>query len=448
MLRHAYLPSSGRVPATAALLLAVFAAAARPVPAQGFADRLRRKAEHAAKRAVEARVERRTAEGARGAMDAAEAGARRAATAAGGAATGDSARRPGAASAAPSAASTGAALDGHGTPAAGAPDAPSNALRPGEGAWANYDFTPGERVLFADDFTRDAVGDFPRRLQLRKGSLEVVEWRGRRFLRAGARENAFTVTLPEALPRRFTLEFDYSNESGVGWGGLMVGVDGRDPVYASRAFRFRCNHDAAGVESGALRAVRKPAGDLRRRPFRCRLLVDGDHAKAYVDEERVANAPGAAVPRGRVLWFSVSVFDPAKAPALLGDIRVAAGGRTLYDALAERGRVATQGVYFDVGSDRVRPESTPTLKEIAAMLAGHPDLRLAIEGHTDDTGEAAANLALSGRRAAAVRAALVAQFGADAARLTARGLGQTRPAGPNATPEGRQQNRRVELVRL
>jgi outer membrane protein OmpA-like peptidoglycan-associated protein len=81
------------------------------------------------------------------------------------------------------------------------------------------------------------------------------------------------------------------------------------------------------------------------------------------------------------------------------------------------------------------------------MLAAHPELRLTVEGHTDDVGSATTNQSLSARRAEAVRQALVAQHGVDAARLEARGFGATRPASPNATAEGRQANRRVELVK-
>lgn len=81
------------------------------------------------------------------------------------------------------------------------------------------------------------------------------------------------------------------------------------------------------------------------------------------------------------------------------------------------------------------------------MLTEHASLRLLIEGHTDNTGVAASNLALSQKRAEAVRALLTTSYGIDPSRLSANGLGQTVPAAPNTTPEGRQQNRRVELVR-
>ena len=109
--------------------------------------------------------------------------------------------------------------------------------------------------------------------------------------------------------------------------------------------------------------------------------------------------------------------------------------------------MATQGILFATGSDVIRPESTPTLKEIAAMLSEHPDLKLTIEGHTDNVGADAANLALSEKRAAAVKATLVSQFGVSGDRLTTKGLGATKPSAPNTTAEGRQTNRRVELVK-
>ena len=81
------------------------------------------------------------------------------------------------------------------------------------------------------------------------------------------------------------------------------------------------------------------------------------------------------------------------------------------------------------------------------MLAEHPELKLTIEGHTDNVGDASANQALSQARAEAVRQALVAGYGAEAGRLEAKGFGASKPAAPNATPEGRAANRRVELVR-
>ena len=89
-------------------------------------------------------------------------------------------------------------------------DADGNTLstkRPGEGAWTNYDFKPGERVLFADDLRGDAVGDFPRRMEFRGGQVEIVEWGGGRWM-SSSNDGRFIIPLPEVLPERFTLEFD------------------------------------------------------------------------------------------------------------------------------------------------------------------------------------------------------------------------------------------------
>jgi OOP family OmpA-OmpF porin len=107
----------------------------------------------------------------------------------------------------------------------------------------------------------------------------------------------------------------------------------------------------------------------------------------------------------------------------------------------------THGILFDTGSDRLKPESAPVIQAIARGLGTNPNLRLLIEGHTDSVGNAASNLDLSKRRAEAVRAVLVSQFSVDASRLTTAGLGASKPIDSNDTPQGRAQNRRVELVK-
>ena len=77
-----------------------------------------------------------------------------------------------------------------------------------EGAFVNFDFVPGERVLFAEDFSRDHVGDFPRRLEFVRGNMEIAEWQGGRWLRGTTWPSAFAITLPETLPERFTVEME------------------------------------------------------------------------------------------------------------------------------------------------------------------------------------------------------------------------------------------------
>ena len=124
----------------------------------------------------------------------------------------------------------------------------------------------------------------------------------------------------------------------------------------------------------------------------------------------------------------------------------APGSSALYDRISANGRATTYGILFDAGSDHIRDASTPTLAQIGDMLKSHPLLELTIEGHTDNVASAAANQKLSDKRAAAVRKYLVNTYAIDATRLKSVGYGSTKPISPNTTAEGRQDNRRIELV--
>jgi len=115
--------------------------------------------------------------------------------------------------------------------------------------------------------------------------------------------------------------------------------------------------------------------------------------------------------------------------------------------LARLGRVTLPGVFFDLDEHTLRPGTDAALTQVAGLLRSQPGLRLRVEGHTDSQGDDAYNLALSQRRAAEVRQALIERYGIDPARLAAQGLGEEQPVADNATPEGRARNRRVELVR-
>ena len=115
--------------------------------------------------------------------------------------------------------------------------------------------------------------------------------------------------------------------------------------------------------------------------------------------------------------------------------------------LTTTGRAEVDGIHFDVAKATIRAESESVLQAIADLLIKYPSWKLRIEGHTDNVGGVAANLDLSIRRATAVRQALVYRYFVEPDRLTPVGLGPSRPKDTNRTPEGREHNRRVELVR-
>lgn len=341
-------------------------------------------------------------------------------------------------------------------PAATADKAAPSSPNPGEGAWANYDFVPGERILYKEDFTNERVGNFPRRLEFVDGNAEVVTWNGGKWVRVGE-DAIFAIPLPEVLPERFTIEFQITLPW---WGFEMWGGPG-DGDPKGRAYNGKYTYIMLGCcEVGLVTPRNGPKSTIDARPkfedvlgdksidghlFNVRIQGDGAYLKLYLEDKRLGNLPNATFLRGNKLY--VYARSSRENPVMFGNISVNAGGTPMYEAIMQNGRFATQGILFDVDSDRIRPESTPTLNEIADMLKAHADLKILIEGHTDNTGDAAHNQTLSDGRAAAVKTYLSTKGGVDASRLSSQGFGATKPTKPNDTPEGRQANRRVELVK-
>jgi outer membrane protein OmpA-like peptidoglycan-associated protein len=176
--------------------------------------------------------------------------------------------------------------------------------------------------------------------------------------------------------------------------------------------------------------------------------MDSGYFKMYVNERRLYNIPTLPFRRDSVIRVMVRGSDADDMATFITGIRLAESETdVLYDALTAKGRWVTQGILFETGKAVLQPESRPVLKEIGTTMKKYGDLKILIEGHTDNVGSAASNLTLSDQRAAAVKAALVADYGIAEDRITTKGMGDTKPAVPNTTPVGRAQNRRVEIVK-
>ena len=112
----------------------------------------------------------------------------------------------------------------------------------------------------------------------------------------------------------------------------------------------------------------------------------------------------------------------------------------------DRGMVITLGdVLFSTGKADLQPGAMSTIERLALFMAEYPAKTVLIEGYIDDVGSENFNLGLSDRRAASVRNALLAA-GVSPLRISTIGYGEARPIASNSTPEGRQMNRRVEIV--
>ena len=115
-------------------------------------------------------------------------------------------------------------------------------------------------------------------------------------------------------------------------------------------------------------------------------------------------------------------------------------------SITANGKVAIYGIFFDTGKAEIKPDSRPSLDQIAAFLKAESGVKLHVVGHTDNVGGIDSNMALSRRRAEAVVTILAREYGISATRMVGNGVASLAPVANNSTEDGRAKNRRVELV--
>ncbi len=173
--------------------------------------------------------------------------------------------------------------------------------------------------------------------------------------------------------------------------------------------------------------------------------VAASAADAAVPTDAARPAPDASAAPVDAAAAPAASADTTATPAPTADEALGAlqAGNFTADDLIKA--LNLTGIQFDTGSSRISATSQAILGKAAEALKKSPEgTRVEIGGHTDNTGNAAANLKLSEARAAAVRARLV-ELGVSDAILTAKGYGDTKPVADNGTAEGRAQNRRMEF---
>ena len=176
-------------------------------------------------------------------------------------------------------------------------------------------------------------------------------------------------------------------------------------------------------------------------------VLDGSYID-YPDTRSAVHMVTAKLKKGNAeVWFEIwpneneYTITVIEVQAMKQDI----SATDMLDALNKDGRIALQ-INFDTGKATIKEESRPTIDQILQLLKENESLKLNIEGHTDNVGDAKSNKALSEQRAKSVVDALI-KAGIDGKRLAAAGYGQDRPVADNKTEEGRAKNRRVELVK-
>jgi OmpA-OmpF porin, OOP family len=308
------------------------------------------------------------------------------------------------------------------------------------------EFIPGENTIFYDDFTDMAPGDAPPHFKVRGASPELMAGGGIRQLMF----NAKGTLLPNltTLPKNFTFETEIKADVPQGRASALVTLFSK----GKQILQWYLTAQAKNLD--LVVSLRAPYQELGRKritvdfnqPVKLALWLQNGRMRSYANGEKLLDANQVDMPPIDSIEIETS-FLGANPKLGYRMVRFAESMPDFSQVISSSGRYIARGILFDTDSDVIKPESAPVIKQIARGLDSNPNLKLMIEGHTDSVGDAAHNLDLSKRRAEAVKAVLVGQFNVDASRLSATGLGSTKPVDSNDTPKGRAQNRRVELVK-
>jgi outer membrane protein OmpA-like peptidoglycan-associated protein len=338
-----------------------------------------------------------------------------------------------------------------GVPAAPAATVPAAnpAAAPAVGSQPDFtalkdDFIPGEKVILYDDFTDMAPDEAPPHWKVRGNAVTLLASGALRQLNVGSR-TTLTPSIKD-YPKNFTLEQDmiWGPKGAQFYWDFFSAKDHNNPA-------LRVDGGSGGEEIRIGAATAKEAlFDTYIKvnwhaPLKTAIWVQNGRLRIYYNGQKVGDFNQLELPDFDYGYMVANFYGDGTLG--LTRVRFAESTPDFSHTIMSAGRYVTHGILFDTGSDRLKPESAAVIKSIAAGLQANADLKLKIEGHTDSTGDAALNLDLSKRRAAAVKQVLVAEFQIDVARLTTDGLGATKPLEPNDTPQGRAQNRRVEFVK-
>ncbi|MVM39894.1 OmpA family protein [Spirosoma sp. HMF3257] len=319
-------------------------------------------------------------------------------------------------------------------------------------SYANYDFVPGNKIIFEDDFHTDQDGEFAEHWDL-LGGQAILNKSGDGLVMKITDGNYGKVAPlmkdKNYLPKEFTLEYDYYQTPGAY--GLQFWFENAE---GHEVIKCQADRDGASATFMVNDESRTLAGnmpeELKYANFNDRwhhvaFILKGRSLKLYIDQFRVLTVPqNTAVPT-RVMFGGIATQEE---PLIFKNLRIAeGGGANLIGQKFGEGKYISHGINFDYGKASIKPESMGEINAIYKFLSENSGSKFEVGGYTDADGSDASNLTLSQKRADAVKTQLVS-MGVDAGRLTAKGYGETKPIADNTSFEGKAQNRRVEFVKL
>ena len=326
-----------------------------------------------------------------------------------------------------------------------------------------YDFVPGENVIFFDDFSQDAVGDFPALWTTNApGEINTINIADGHWFNLNSTDGNYFYLNDINFPKNFIIEFDIvpkktggriaaglllygeskrkemDNNPHPGNGGIMISIE-------------KENWNTWGYKEGEKEKI---TGSSKVKPVVVEkvnhviIWFQGRRVRIYHQEAKVLDMPTNLYDGVKLSRLCFRLSRGASCGAYISNLRITDAAPDMRSKLITEGKLVSYGIYFDVNKDAVKSESYGTIKQIADILKENADVKIKIVGHTDSDGDDKSNLDLSQRRAAAVKNVIVKEFGIDASRIETDGKGESEPVAKNDSVINKALNRRVEFLKL
>lgn len=316
-------------------------------------------------------------------------------------------------------------------------------------AYNNYDFVPGDTILFEDHFIDDQDGEFATHWSLEGGQGVVNNMDEEKVFAITKYYSKYApnIKTKSYLPSQYTIEFDtwldagYDSNPGV-YIEFRSGKQKVGGIYTNHSY-FSCEFGDNKLQGDLPAAISNDT--YHNKWHHIAIAVKDKQIKVYCDQYRVLVIPDCGFKANNIAVGG----DASEGMALLfKDFRLAKGGSmNMLGKKFTDTKIVTHGINFDINKATIKPESMGTLNMIVQIMKDNPDIKFEVGGHTDSDGEDAYNLKLSQQRADAVKSQLI-KMGVASDKLTSKGYGETKPIAPNSTDEGKANNRRVEFIKL
>ncbi len=330
-------------------------------------------------------------------------------------------------------------------------------------SFTKYDFVPGDQILYFEDFSQDAIGDFPALWTTNGGGeVKTLNIASGNWFHMNKEDAVYCYTKPISFPENFIMEFDMIPDGDFSNGYTLTfyedpeNTELTDDLYPGKkglhiSFEegrwytkgYNNSMDVGGWIEGESATNPVVVGQVNH----VIIWVQNRRLRIYHKGAKVFDMPTNVHAGSKFNRFRFSGWSTYSTPYVT-NLKITTAAPDTRSKLITEGKLVSYGIYFDVNKDVVKAESYGTLSDIAKTLKENPTVRIKIVGHTDGDGADAANLDLSKRRGDSVKNELVKTFGIDASRIESDGLGETKPIAPNDTPANKALNRRVEFIKI